>query len=77
MGPTRRWAQSTWGARSRYPFGVDRLSLDLAPFACAAVGTALPRAHPPAAALGAAGALALAGVAWVLSIPPSPRRGRT
>jgi 4-amino-4-deoxy-L-arabinose transferase-like glycosyltransferase len=58
-----------------YPYGVDRLSLDLAPFACAAsagaLATLLPRAGPGRLA----GVVALAGVAWVLFQPSLDHAG--
>jgi hypothetical protein len=52
-----------------YPFGVDRVSLDLAPFACAATTVALTALVPAAGTVRAAGLLALAGVVWVLFQP--------
>lgn len=52
-----------------YPYGVERLSLDLCPFACAATAIALVALVPRAGTARWAGGLALAGVAWVLFQP--------
>ena len=52
-----------------YPYGVVRVNLDLAPFACAASAVALTALLPAAGSARAGGLLALAGVAWVLFQP--------
>jgi hypothetical protein len=52
-----------------YPYGVVRVNLDLAPFACAASAVALTALLPAAGSARAGGLVALAGVAWVLFQP--------
>lgn len=52
-----------------YPYGVDRVSLDLAPFACAASAVALTALLPAQGSARVGGFLALAGVVWVLFQP--------
>ncbi|HET9299452.1 MAG TPA: glycosyltransferase family 39 protein [Candidatus Polarisedimenticolaceae bacterium] len=52
-----------------YPYGVERVSLDLAPFACAASAVALTALVPTGGTARAGGLLALAGAVWVLYQP--------
>jgi len=52
-----------------YPYGVDRVSLDLAPFACACTAVAFTALLPAAGTPRAGGLVVLAGTAWVLFQP--------
>ncbi len=52
-----------------YPYGVDRVSLDLAPFACAATAVALTALIPTSGSARVGGLLAMAGALWVLYQP--------